>query len=212
MPSRLLLVRHGQSEWNAVGRWQGQADPPLTDVGRAQARAAARAIGSVDGVFSSDLQRARETADVIAERIGVGPVIADPGLRERDAGEWSGLTRNEINERYPGYLPDDRHRTFAPSRGNDLKRPPGWESDEDVLARVLDAIQRVDLVIGDGDGLVVTHGGVIYVLEGLLGAPFARLANGGGRWIDVEGESLTLGHRVLLVNDDGTPVTVPTEI
>ena len=68
------------------------------------------------------------------------------------------------------------------------------------------------LVVGEGDGLVVTHGGVIYVLEGLLGEPFARLANGGGRWIDVEGEHLTLGERVLLVNDDGTPVTVPTEI
>ncbi len=59
MPSRLLLVRHGQSEWNAAGRWQGQADPPLTDLGRAQARAAARAIGGVDAVFASDLQRAR---------------------------------------------------------------------------------------------------------------------------------------------------------
>jgi probable phosphoglycerate mutase len=212
MPSRLLLVRHGQSEWNAVGRWQGQADPPLTDVGRAQARAAARAVGSVDAVFSSDLQRARETADVIAERIGVGPVIADPGLRERDAGEWSGLTRDEIRDRYPGYLPEDRHRTFAPGSSNNLKRPPGWESDEEVLARVLDAIRRVHLVIGDGDGLVVTHGGVIYVLEGLLGAPFARLANGGGRWIDVDGDVMTLGARVLLVNDDGTPVTVPTEI
>src|SRR3954452_11777953 len=80
--ARLLLVRHGQSEWNAVGRWQGQADPPLTELGRAQARAAARAIGELDAVFSSDLRRARETAEVIAECIGVGPVISDAGLRE----------------------------------------------------------------------------------------------------------------------------------
>jgi broad specificity phosphatase PhoE len=212
MPSRLLLVRHGQSEWNAVGRWQGQADPPLTDLGRAQARAAARAIGGVDAVFSSDLQRARETADVIAECLGVGPVIADPGLRERDAGQWSGLTRDEIHERYPGYLPEDRHMTFAPGREAELRRPPGWETDAEVLARVLAAIHRTHLVVGDGDALVVTHGGVIYVLEGMLGEPFARLANGAGRWIDVESDVLTLGERVLLVNDDGTPVTVPTEI
>jgi len=212
MPSRLLLVRHGQSEWNAVGRWQGQADPPLTDLGRAQARAAARAIGGVDAVFASDLLRARQTADVIAEHLGVGPVIADPGLRERDAGEWSGLTRDEIHERYPGFLPEDRHMTFAPGRDADLRRPPGWETDGELLARVLDAIQRVHLVIGDGDALVVTHGGVIYVLEGYLGQAFARLANGAGRWLEVDGDDLILGERVLLVNDDGTPVTVPTEI
>jgi probable phosphoglycerate mutase len=212
MPSRLLLVRHGQSEWNAAGRWQGQADPPLTDLGRAQARAAARAIGGVDAVFASDLRRAFETADVIAESLGVGPVRADPGLRERDAGEWSGLTRDEIHERYPGYLPEDRHRTFAPGSEADLRRPPGWETDGGVLTRVLDAIQRVHLAVGDGDALVVTHGGVIYVLEGYLGEAFARLANGAGRWLDVDGDALTLGERVLLVNDDGTPVTVPTEI
>lgn len=212
MPSRLLLVRHGQSEWNAVGRWQGQADPPLSDLGRQQARAAAKAIEGVDAVFTSDLTRAAETARIIAEDIGVGPVIPDPGLRERDAGEWSGLTRDEIHERYPGYLPDDRHRTFAPGSEAELRRPPGWEPDAEVLARVLEAIHRVHLVVGDGDGLVVTHGGVIYVLEGHLGDPFARLANGAGRWVEVDGHRLELGERVLLVNDDGTPVTVPTEI
>jgi broad specificity phosphatase PhoE len=81
-----------------------------------------------------------------------------------------------------------------------------------LLGRVLEAIQRVHLVVGDGDALVVTHGGVIYVVEGLLGEPFARLANGGGRWVEVDGHDLELGERVLLVNDDGTPVTVPTEI
>jgi probable phosphoglycerate mutase len=212
MPSRLLLVRHGQSEWNAVGRWQGQADPPLTDLGRAQARAAANALGSIDAVFSSDLQRADETAQIIAEALCVGPVISDPGLRERDAGEWSGLTRDEIHERYPGYLPDDRHRTFAPGVDADLQRPPGWETDAELLRRVLEAIQRVHLVVGDGDALIVTHGGVIYVLEGHLGDSFARLANGAGRWLVVDGTRLELGERVLLVNDDGTPVTVPTEI
>src|SRR5262249_37880114 len=135
-----------------------------------------------------------------------------PGLRERNAGEWSGLTRDEIRERYPGYLPEDRHRTFAPGSEADLRRPPGWETDGEVLGRVLEAIHRVHLVVGDGDALVVTHGGVIYVLEGYLGGAFARLAKGAGRWLDVDGDVLTLGERALLVNDDATPVTVPTEI
>ena len=64
---RLLLVRHGQSTWNALGRWQGQADPPLTDIGRRQAAEASAAIGAVDAIFSSTLERARVTAEIIAE-------------------------------------------------------------------------------------------------------------------------------------------------
>ena len=109
-PTRVLLVRHGQSEWNAEGRWQGQADPPLTDLGRLQAREAAGALGTVDAVWASDLQRAVETATVIADQLGVGPVVVDPDLRERDAGEFSGLTRPEIAARFPGYLDDGRGR------------------------------------------------------------------------------------------------------
>ncbi len=211
MGSRVLLVRHGQSEWNAQGRWQGQADPPLTDAGRAQARAVARAIGGVDAIFSSDLRRAAETAQIVSDALGVGPVIVDPALRERDAGAWSGLTRDEIRERFPGYLPDDHHRVFAPSR-TVPRRPPGWEPDGSVLDRALAALGRIHAVVGDGDALAVTHGGVIYVLEDHLGEPFARLANGGGRWFEVDGERVTLGERILLVDDDGAPVTVPTEI
>src|SRR3954451_18850203 len=94
--SRMLLVRHGQSEWNATGRWQGQADPPLSDQGRQQAIDAAARIGSVDVVVSSGLMRALETARIIADQVGVGPVVVEPDLRERHVGEWSGLTHVEI--------------------------------------------------------------------------------------------------------------------
>jgi probable phosphoglycerate mutase len=171
-PTRALLVRHGQSEWNAIGRWQGQADPPLSDLGRRQAREAADAVGAVDAIWASDLARAVETATIIAERIGVGPVVIDPDLRERDAGGFSGLTRAEIDERFPGYLAERR-------------RPPGWEPDEHLLARALGALRRIAVEIPGGDVLVVTHGGLVYAVEAHLGFDHARLANVEGRWVEV---------------------------
>ena len=74
--TRLLALRHGESEWNALGRWQGQADPPLTDLGRLQAFHAARNLGVVDAIVASDLQRATDTARIISEALGVGPVVS----------------------------------------------------------------------------------------------------------------------------------------
>ena len=116
----LLLARHGQSEWNAVGRWQGQADPPLSELGRAQARGAANQAGAFDAIFASDLERALHTATIISTTLGVGPVIVDPRLKERDAGEFSGLTRADIDAQFPGML----------DRG---EWPPGWEDDDCLL-------------------------------------------------------------------------------
>lgn len=211
----MLLIRHGQSEWNALGRWQGQADPPLSDLGRAQARAAARALGSLDAIWASDLQRAAETAVLIGAELGVGPVVLDPDLRERDAGEWSGLTRAEIDERYPGYLepPHDEHRHFAPAEHWKPRRPPGWEPDELLLARALRALHAIAEAVGGGDVLVVTHGGLVYTIELHLGADFRRMANAEGRWIVANPDgSLVLGERVQLVNPDDVAVTVPDQI
>ena len=197
--TRALLVRHGQSEWNAVGRWQGQADPPLSDLGRRQAWEAARAIGVVDAIYASDLQRAAETAAIIAGEIGVGPVILDPDLRERDAGEYSGLTRAEIEERFPGYLDDHR-------------RPPGWEPDEHLLARGLRALERMARDVPGADVLVVTHGGLVYTIEGHLGTEFSRLANAEGRWVEIDSRTgrLRLGERILLADPDD--LTVPGQL
>lgn len=197
--TRALLLRHGQSEWNAVGRWQGQADPPLSDLGRRQAWEAARAIGAVDAIYASDLQRAAETAAIIAGEIGVGPVILDPDLRERDAGEYSGLTRAEIEERFPGYLDDHR-------------RPPGWEPDEHLLARGLRALERMARDVPGADVLVVTHGGLVYTIEGHLGTEFSRLANAEGRWVEIDSRTgrLRLGERILLADPDD--LTVPGQL
>ena len=81
-----------------------------------------------------------------------------------------------------------------------------------MLERALAALGRIHEAVGDGEVIAVTHGGLIYVLEGHLGAPFDRMANGGGRWFVVDGDRLTLGDRVLLVGDDGAPATVPDQI
>ena len=98
----ILLVRHGETDWNLERRWQGHIDRPLNDVGRAQARALADRLDSEPfaAVYSSDLARARETAEIVAAAHGL-PVHLDPRLREADVGEWSGLTADEIERRYP---------------------------------------------------------------------------------------------------------------
>jgi broad specificity phosphatase PhoE len=195
--TRVLLVRHGQSEWNAAGRWQGQADPPLSDLGRLQAREAGRALGAVDAIWSSDLQRAAETAIIIGDQIGVGPVVVDNRLRERDAGEWTGLTRAQIEQRNPGFLAD----------GN---RPSGWEPDRDLLGRAGAALASIAAAAPGGDVLVVTHAGVVFAVERHLGAQHTRLANTEGRWVTLAGDELRLGDRVVLAEPDD--VTVPGQM
>jgi len=218
MPTRILLVRHGESEWNAAGRWQGRADPPLSDLGRRQAVTAARAVGAVDGVFSSPLLRAFATATLIAEAVGVGAIVVDDDLVERDAGEWSGLTRCEIEEQWPGYLdppPADEHTEFGAAgseRSMPRRRPPGWEGDDAVLERGLAAIDRIHARVDGGEVLAVTHGGLIYMLERHLGAPFGRLANLEGRWVTRDGDGLRLGDRACLIDPAVVPVTIPGQL
>ena len=216
--TRVLLVRHGQSEWNADGRWQGQADPPLTELGRAQALHATRSLGTVDAIVSSDLQRAAETALIFSEALGVGPIVIDPDLRERDAGEWSGLTRAEIERDWPGYLgpPPPLQTTAGPTAAarqadDPRRRPPGWEPDESLAARATAALARIHDLAPAGEAIAVTHGGLIYSLESMLGAPFVRLPNLGGRWIEVAAEGpAALGERVVLVEAD--EVTIPNQL
>jgi len=187
--TEILLVRHGQSEWNALGRWQGQADPPLSDLGRTQAMAAAERIGTVDIIVASDLQRAAETAAIISRAIGVGPIVLEPGLRERDAGEWSGLTRDEIDRDWPGYLPEQQ-------------RPPGFEAHDPFIARIRAALDRVHAAYEGAEVLVVAHGGLVYSLEEEYGTRRGRLANLGALELTHHGDRLVVGERVDLVDHD----------
>lgn len=182
----LLLVRHGQSTWNIERRWQGQADPPLSDNGRHQAVAASANIGTVDAIVSSPQMRALETAVIIGEQIGVGPIQTQDDLRERSAGEWSGLTTTEIETTWPGWIDSTR-------------RPSGWEADDAMLGRVLPAIDEIASSFDGGTVLVVSHGGVIVTVEQHLGVSDGRIPNLHGRTLTVERGEIAPGERLALL-------------
>src|SRR3989337_2728452 len=103
---RLILVRHGESEWNRIGRYQGQADAPLSDLGLRQADALANRLRheQIDAIYTSPLQRARKTAEAIARFHPEIPFTEDPGLHEIHHGEWQGLLAHEVREKYPELL------------------------------------------------------------------------------------------------------------
>lgn len=175
---RLLIWRHGRTEWNATGRFQGQLDAPLDAEGRAQAAQVApqliasglRADDTV--VVSSDLSRAVGTAVALTDRLGV-PLRRDPRLREHGLGEWEGLTRDEVADRYPDQYAD--WVAGHPVRGR------GGEQPAEVMRRALDALADLPPA---AVAVVVTHGGTAgRLLEALLGLGtdhrrlFAPLAN-----------------------------------
>jgi phosphoserine phosphatase len=149
----ILIARHGQSDWNQEKRWQGHADRPLSERGREQAQALANRLAHIelDAVYSSDLQRARDTAALVAESQGL-ELRQLPELREVDVGSWSGLTRAEAEERFP--------EGFARWRVG----YPGWrdgETYEAMTDRVLRAVDRIAAEHEGGRVLVVSHGGPI---------------------------------------------------
>lgn len=161
---RVVLWRHGRTEWNLVNRFQGNLDVPLDEIGHAQAAAAAPALVAMspDLIVSSDLDRAAATAQALADRVGMA-VRTDAALRETDGGTWQGLTRDEI-------IAADAELFRAWVAGDDV-RPPGGESRSEVVARVVEAVHRHlrDLPAG-GTLVVVSHGGSIRgAIGGLLG-------------------------------------------
>lgn len=144
-----MLWRHGQTIWNAEGRFQGQSDIPLDQTGQEQAERAARLLAALrpDMIVSSDLRRATETAEPLSRLTGL-PVSLDKDLRERHGGEWEGLTDREIRERYPA-----EHAAWS---------PPGGESGPLIAARVAGALERVaETLPGGGLAVVVSHGAAI---------------------------------------------------
>ncbi|MEC8974891.1 MAG: histidine phosphatase family protein [Actinomycetota bacterium] len=192
--TRLFLVRHGQSEWNALGKWQGQADPPLSKLGEEQAFQAASRLPSFGLLAASSLQRAIQTADIFAKAKAWTPdeIIVEDRLKERDAGAFSGLTRSEIDEQFPGYLGNDRW-------------PDDWEPDNDLIERLMVGFERLTSLVSkspqreNDDILAISHGGCIYALEGLCGEKYERIPNLAGRWFEITGSDIKLGERVHLL-------------
>jgi probable phosphoglycerate mutase len=200
----VLIIRHGQSTWNAAGRWQGHADAPLTELGQQQAALAAAALPTafpdVAAIWASDLQRARTTADIIGARVRL-PVRVDARFRERHAGDWTGLTRHEIEAGWPRYLAEH-------------KRPAGFEHDEAVLERILAGLGDIVTAHRGEDVLVVAHGGVLRALERHCHDVDRAFPNLGGRLFgldgpDTEGADLTVsaGERVMLLAEDQATYT-----
>jgi probable phosphoglycerate mutase len=150
--TRLLLWRHGLTEWNAAGRFQGQEDVPLSDAGRAEAAVAAPKLAALrpDLIVSSDLARAAETAAALAVITGLD-VAFDPRLRERHFGEWQGLGREEIEAKWPGEL--DRWRTDESFTGAGVEELPA------MAERISAALNEIVARAVGGTVVVVTHGG-----------------------------------------------------
>jgi broad specificity phosphatase PhoE len=183
------MVRHGQSAWNAEGRWQGWTDVALTPLGEAQAhaRGVALAAGGIGDavVYSSDLQRARRTAELIAAALDA-TVAIEPRLRERFGGEWQGHTAAEIDERWPGMREQWRRR--------ELHAPPGAESDETVLAAAP----------GDHAIVLVTHGGVLRLVADRAGITARTVVeNVGGHWFEWREGRLVAGAPLPPIETDG---------
>lgn len=172
---RVVIWRHGQTEWNVEGRFQGQTDVPLDAVGRDQARRAARLLAALrpHSIVSSDLSRTAETAGELSALTGLD-VELDEGLRETYAGTWQGLTDDEIKEKFP--------EEFAAWRRDHSTRRGGGELETEVADRVVPAILRaLDQVPARGTLVVVSHGGSSRVAIGrLLGLPASHWSSLGG--------------------------------
>jgi bisphosphoglycerate-dependent phosphoglycerate mutase family 1 len=187
---RLLIVRHGESEWNREGRWQGWIDIALTGRGEAQARARGAELHA-DGhrfaaVHSSDLVRAARTATLLSEALDGPPARPERALRERFGGDWQGLNREEITARWP----DER----AAWRRGELSGPPNGETDADVLGRVCGAIAAIDAAAPEGPVLIVSHHGVVRQLTMWAGVTErGAISNLGGRWFEWDGAALHAG-------------------
>jgi len=152
---KILLIRHGQTDWNLAQRFQGQSDIPLNETGHKQAHALANRLSAetFDAVYSSDLQRATETAKIIC----TSQIHPDPRLREVHFGDWEGLTYDEIKAKHP--------ETLAAWEADIFKNaPPNGETLEGLAVRVQSMLDELRKKHDDQNILIVAHGGVLQTL------------------------------------------------
>ena len=167
---RLILVRHGQTEWNANGRYQGQSNVALSELGRRQAEclAAGFPVQGLDAIYSSDLDRARETAECVGRKFGV-PVRPEPAFRELSFGDWEGLTYQEISTRWP----EEANKLFTAP--DELKIPNG-ETFQDLQKHKKKKIDALCKEHADKNVAVFAHGAINKtILSGLMHIPLHYL-------------------------------------
>ncbi len=169
----IFLARHGETEWNRIGRWQGRTDIPLSDVGRAQALGLADRLRGrgITEIHASDLSRARETAEIVGAALGVTRLSLDPRLRERGFGRFEGLTRAECAERHA-----EAWRRYLADRRD---TPSDAEPQDEVVARVVAGLTAVaESADPAGHVLVVSHGAAIRsFIHSITGSAPPPLAN-----------------------------------
>jgi broad specificity phosphatase PhoE len=158
----LYLIRHGRTDWNDVGRYQGQSEAPLNALGRQQARELAAALRDVPwtALYSSDLARARQTAQALSDLAGL-PVRLDVRLREIDVGRWSGQLFSDVRAADP--------ELYARWRTEPAEvRPPGGESLQELAARMAGALDDIAAAHPDGTVAVFGHGAAIATVRCFL--------------------------------------------
>ena len=167
--TRLWLARHGETDWNREGRFQGQADPPLNASGLAQARQVADLLveAGIQAIYCSDLQRALLTAQIIGKKLKLIP-IGDERLREIRLGEWEGMLKEQIKFQYPEIW---HTRQLDPVQ----VRPPGGENLLELAERVWAAANQIAQLHPEGKALIVSHGVALACLICQAGAiPLAQ--------------------------------------
>lgn len=221
-PTRLLLVRHGVTDWNREGRWQGRLDPPLSADGRLEARLlAARVVADPSlrpaRILSSTLGRAAQTAEAIGAALGLA-VEPDARLMEIGAGEWEGRTHAELEA-----VDAARYRAWRSQE--DDARPPGGEPLEDVVGRVHALLGEIVPGGGPWPAMLVSHGGILRVIASVLldlpgrsmwnldvdNASIAAVTHIDGRWrLDRWNDTVhLLGHEPTHVDEaDGRPLAL----
>jgi probable phosphoglycerate mutase len=176
----LYLVRHGQTLWNVEGRYQGQLDPPLNEKGHQQALATAESLAPLgfEAIYSSDLARARQTAEALADKIGL-PIQLDPRLREINQGEWQGVLIDDIRTRWPRKIYGWEHDPWR-------HHPPGGEHLEALQARLFAAIDEIIARHPQGVVAVFSHKLPIALLkiryQGLPAEKIWSLLPANGAW------------------------------
>lgn len=196
MVTTILLIRHGQTEWNKSKRWQGHTDTPLNDLGKAESKRLAQRLTDwpIEAIYSSDLSRAFETAKILGADLKIEP-LKDPSLRERNGGQFEGLTAEEMESRF-GLL-WERVRLEGAA-------PPDGESELQVASRIYQAYEQYKLRHEGQMVALVSHGGALKnLISVVLGfpmgkqAPLGLLRNAALSAIRIDG----FGQRLILLND-----------